>query len=104
MQSHSNVGEDQDMKEPESAGNNLAFSKSFLSSIAALLCNVFDARGCTIMVMVELMQRSEVSNLTKRKLAGILDDVLTRSRLCNTAEACCGLAHAWRLHVICIFI
>ena len=52
------------MKEEESAGNNFAFLKSFLSSIAALLGNVFDARGCTIMVMVELMQRSEVSNIT----------------------------------------
>ena len=64
MRGHSNVGEDQDMKELESAGNNLAFSKSSLSSIAALLCNVFDARGCTIMVMVKLMQRFEVSNIT----------------------------------------
>ena len=64
MQSHSNVGEDQDMKEEESARNDLAFSKSFLGSIAALLCNVFDARGGTIMVMVKLMQRSEVSRIT----------------------------------------
>ena len=92
------------MKEPESAGNDLAFSKSFLGSLAALLCNVFDACGSAIMVMVKLMQRSEVANITERKLAGILDDVFTRRRLCDTAEACCGLAHAGRLHVFCIFV
>ena len=91
------------MKEPESAGNNLAFLKSFLSSIAALLCNVFNARGSTIVVMVKLMQRAEVSSKTQRKLASILDNILTRSRLCNTAEACCGWAYAWRLYVVCIF-
>ena len=104
MQSHSNVGEDQDMKEEESARHDLAFSKSFLCSIAALLCNVFDARGCAILVMVKLMQRSEVSSITQRKPASILDDIFTRSRLCNTAEACCGWAYAWRLNVVCIFI
>ena len=64
IQSHSNVGEDQDMKEPESAGNDLAFSKSFLGSISALLRNIFDASAGTIMVMVKQMQRSEVSNIT----------------------------------------
>jgi len=88
MQSPSNVGEDQDMKEEESARHDLAFSKSFLGSIAALLCHVFDARGGAVMVMVKLMQRSEVSSITQRKPAGILDDILTRSRLYNTAEAC----------------
>ena len=76
------------MKEEESAGNDLAFSKSFLGSIAALLCNVSDARGGAIMVMVKLMQGSEVSSITQRKSAGILDDILTGSRLSNTAEAC----------------
>ena len=58
------VREAQYVKEPESAGNDLAFSKRVLGIIAALLCNVFDARGGAIMVMVELMQRSEVSSLT----------------------------------------
>ena len=62
--SRTNVGEDQDMKEPESAGNDLAFSKSFLGSIAALLCNVFDARGGAVMVMVKLTQSSEVTRKT----------------------------------------
>ena len=52
------------MKERESAGNDLAFSKSFLGSIAALLCNVLNARGGAVMVMVKLMQRSEVSSIT----------------------------------------
>ena len=104
MHSHSNIGKDQDVKEEESARNDLAFLQSILSSIAALLCNVFNARGSTIVVMVKLMQRAEVSSKTQRKLAGIMDNILTGSRLCNTAEACCGLAHAWRLHVICIFI
>ena len=88
MQSHSHVGEDQDMKEEESARNDLAFSKSFLGSIAALLCNVFDARGGTVMVMVKLMQRSEVSNITQCKLASILDDIRKRNRLCNTVGLC----------------
>ena len=60
--SRRSVGEDQDMKEPESAGNDLAFSKSLLGSIAALLCDVFDAPGGAVMVMVKLMQRSEVSS------------------------------------------
>ena len=82
------------MKEPESTGNDLAFLKSFLSCIAALLCNVFDARGGTVMVIVKLMQRSEVSSITQRKPAGILDDILTRSRLCNTAGVFGGLAYA----------
>ena len=104
MQSRSNVSEDQNMKEEESAGNDLAFSKRFLGSIAALLCNVFNARGSTVVVMVKLMQRAEVSSKTQRKLAGILDNILTRSRLCNTAEALCGWAHAWHLNVVCIFI
>ena len=88
MQGHDNVGEEQDMKEEESARHDLAFSKSFLGSILTLLCNVFDARGGAVMVMVTLMERSEVSNITQRKPAGILDDILTISRLCNTAEAC----------------
>ena len=60
MQSHSHVGEDQDMKEEESARNDLAFSKSFLGSIAALLCNVFDARIGAIMVMIKLMKGSKI--------------------------------------------
>ena len=77
------------MKEEESAGNDLAFSKRFLGSIAALLCNLFDAGGGTVMVMVKLMQRSEVSNITQRKPASILDDIRKRNRLCNTVEACC---------------
>ena len=64
MQSRSNVGEDQDMKEPESAGNDLSFSERVLGSIAALLDNVLDARGGAIMVMVKSMQRSEVSSKT----------------------------------------
>ena len=51
------------MKEEESARNDLAFLKSFLGSLAALLCNVFDARGGAIMVMVKLMQRSEISSI-----------------------------------------
>ena len=88
MQSRSNVSEDQDMKEEESAGNDLAFSKSFLGSIAALLCNIYNARGRAIMVMAELMESSEVSSITQRKSASILDDILTRSRLWNTAGAC----------------
>ena len=65
MQSHSNVGEDQDVKEEEeSARNDLAFSKSFLSSIPTLLCNILDASVGAIMVMVQLMQRSEVASVT----------------------------------------
>ena len=59
MQSHSHVGEDQDMKEEESARNDLAFSKSFLGSIAALLCHVC---GGTIMVMIKLMQRGSLGH------------------------------------------
>ena len=62
MQNAGDVSEDQDMKEEESARNDLAFSKSFLGSIAALLCNVFDARGGAIMVVIKMMQGSEVSN------------------------------------------
>ena len=92
------------MKEEEPARNDLALLQSILSSIAALLCNVFDARGSAIMVMVKLMQSSEVSSITQRKSAGILDDILTRSRLCNTAGAWFGWAYAWRLNVVCIFI
>ena len=92
------------MKEEESARNDLAFLQSILSSIAALLCNVFNARGSTIVVMVKLMQRAEVSSKTQRKLAGILDNILTKSRSCSTAEAFCGWAHAWHLNVVCIFI
>jgi len=91
------------MKE-ESARHDLAFSKSFLCSIAALLCNVFDARGGAIMVMVKLMQCSEISTITQRKQASILDDILTRRRLCNTAEACCGWAYAWSSNVVSIFV
>ena len=55
MKGLSNVHEDQDMKKDESARNDLAFLQSMLSSIAALLCNVFNARGSTIVVMVKLM-------------------------------------------------
>ena len=91
-------------EEEEPARNDLAFLQSMLSSIAALLRNVFNARGSTIVVMVKLMQRAEVSSKTQRKLAGILDNIFTRSRLCNTADACCAWAYAWRLNVVCIFI
>ena len=94
---------DQDVKEEESARNDLAFSKSFLGRFAALLCNVFDAGGGTIMVMVKLMQRSDDSDTTQHKLVGILDDIRTRSRLCNTADACCDGACAGHLDVLCIF-
>ena len=93
---------DEDVKEEESARNDPAFLQSILSSIAALLCNVINARGNTIVVMVKLMQRSEVSSKNQRIAASILDDILTRSRLCNTAEACFGWAYAWRLNVVCI--
>ena len=51
------------------------------------------------MVMVKLMQGSEVSNITQRKLVGILDDMRTRSRLCNAAGSCAG-----HLDMLCIFI
>ena len=83
-------GEDYDVKEEESASDDLAFSKGFLGGIAALLRNVFDASGGAIMVMVKLMQGSEVSTRTQRKPAGILDDIFTSRRLCNTATACFG--------------
>ena len=56
------------------------------------------------MVVVELMQRAEVSSITQRTPAGILDDILTRSRLCNTARASCGWAYTWRHNVVCLFI
>ena len=56
------------------------------------------------MVMVKLMQSSEVSRITQRKSASISDDILTRSRLWNTVEACWGWAYAGRLNVVCIFI
>ena len=102
MQSHSNVCEDQDVKEEESARNDLAFAKSLLGSIATLLGNIFDARGGAIMIMVKLMQGSEVSNITQREPAGILDDIFTRRRLCNTAEACCVWAYAWFHNLFCI--
>lgn len=85
MQSRRNVDEDQDVKEEESARDDLAFAKSFLGSIATLLCNVFDARGGAIMVMVKLMQGSEVSSGTQRDPAGILDDIFTGRRLSNSA-------------------
>ena len=58
------VSEDQYMKEPKPASNDLAFAKSFLSSILALLCNVFDTRGSAVMVLVELTQSSEISSVT----------------------------------------
>ena len=29
-----------------------------------------------------------------------MDDISTGSRLCNTAEASCGWAYAWRLNVV----
>ena len=103
MQSRSNVCEDQDVKEEESARDDFAFAKSFLGSIATLLCNVFDARGGAIMVMVKLIQGSEVSSRTQREPAGILDDIFTRSRLCNTAEACSGRPYAWRPNMFYIF-
>ena len=79
------VDEEQNMIEEESARHDLAFSKSILGSILTLLCDVFDARGGAVMVMVKLMEGSEVSNITQRKPAGILDNVLTRSRLCDAA-------------------
>ena len=82
--------EDYDVKEEESASDDFAFSKGFLGGIAALLCNVFDASGGAIMVMVKLMQGSEVSTRTQRKPAGVLDDIFTSRRLCNTATACFG--------------
>ena len=85
MERHSSVGEDQNVKEEESARDDFPFAKGLLCSITTLLCNVFDARGGAVMVMVKLMQSSEVSSRTQRKLAGILDDIFTGSRLCNTA-------------------
>ena len=75
MQSPSNVGEDQDVKEEESARHDLAFSKSVLSGIAALLCNVFDAGSGAVMVVIKLMQGSEVSDIAPRESHGILDDI-----------------------------
>ena len=56
------------------------------------------------MVMVKLMQRSDVSNITQRKLVSILDDIRTKSRLCNTADVCCDGACAGHLDMLCIFI
>ena len=53
LRSRNSIVKDQNVKEEESARNDLAFSKSFLGSIATLLSNVFDAGGGTIMVMVE---------------------------------------------------
>ena len=49
------VVEDQHVKEEESARNDLALPKSFLGRIAPLPCNLFDAGGGTIVVMVKLM-------------------------------------------------
>ena len=65
------------MKEPEPAGNDFAFPKSLLRCIFAFLSNIFDARERTIMVMVELMQSSEIPRITKSELVGILDDIFT---------------------------
>ena len=56
------------------------------------------------MVMVNLMQRSEVSDITQHKLIGIMDGIRTRRRLCNTADACCDGACAGHLDMLCIFM
>ena len=58
------VGEDYDVKEKESARDDLASSKRLLRCIFALLCNVFDAGVGAVMVVVKLMQSSEVSSKT----------------------------------------
>ena len=57
-----------------------------------------------VVVMVELMQRSKVSSKAESKLAGILDDVCTGSRLCSTAVASYGCTYAWPHNVLAIVI
>ncbi|MEC7710555.1 MAG: hypothetical protein VX902_07255, partial [Planctomycetota bacterium] len=78
------VGEDKDVKEPEPAGNDLAFSESVLRSIFALLCDILDTGVGTIMVVIQLMQGSEISSEAQCKQLGVLDEVVVRCRLYNT--------------------
>ena len=60
-QGHNNISEHNDVEVPEPARNDRAFSKRLLGGIFALCCNILDARGGAIMIVMELMQRSEVS-------------------------------------------
>ena len=62
LQRRDGVGEDQDVKEKDSTGHDFAFSKSFLRCIFALLCHIFDAGVSAIVIVVKLMQSSEISS------------------------------------------
>ena len=64
-----------DVKKTEPARNDLAFSERCLCSFFALLCHVLDARGGAVVVVIELMQRSEVSCIAQCKLVGVLQKV-----------------------------
>ena len=55
------VSKDKDVKEPEPARNDLAFSERFLRSVFAVLRQILDARGGAVVVMIEFKQRSQVS-------------------------------------------
>ena len=69
------VASAKDVKEPEPAGDDLAFSESVLRSIFALQCNILDARVGAIMVVIQLMQGSEISSQAQCKQVGVLDEV-----------------------------
>ena len=82
-QACTNVGECENVKKPESACNDSAFSECLLGSLLALFGHVLDASGGAIVVVIELMQRSEVACIAQCKLVGVLDEVFAGSGLCN---------------------
>ena len=68
--------EDFDMKEVESACHDLTLSESVLGGITSLLCDIFDASVRAIVIMIKLMQCSEVSAEAQSKAVGVLDYIL----------------------------
>ena len=88
------VASAKDVNEPEPAGDDLAFSESVLRSIFALQCNILDARVGAIMVVIQLMQGSEISSEAQCKQLGVLDEVVVRCRLYNTITRRLGDANS----------
>ena len=84
------TGERHDVEEKEAARHDTAPSQGLLGGLLALLLNILDTGAGAIMVVVELVEGSEITTETQSEATGVCDEVLEIHRLSSSAVLLMG--------------
>jgi hypothetical protein len=79
------TGERHDVEKKEAARHDTASSQGLLGGLLALLLNILDTGAGAIMVVVELVEGSEITTETQSEATGVCDEVLEIDRLSSSA-------------------